>query len=849
MQHSQTINELQMELVRSPPELQLIVIQLAQPAQDPRQEAQRLRLFEQALALVDRQQSPRLWAGLQNDYGNSLYQALTGDRVENLEEAIAAFQAALEVYTRADLPVLWATAQNNLGNALRERVRGDRAENLERAIAAFQSALEVYPRADLPALWATAQNNLGNALRERVRGDRAENLERAIAAFEVALEIRTRDDLPVDWATTQNNLGVTFAQRIRGDKADNLDQAIVAFQAALEVRTKADLPAQWAITQVNLGEAYRDCTHGDSVENLDRAIAAFQAALEVFTWDDAPVFWTTTQINLGNAYYARYLQGGRTENLKRAVTAFQAAIDCARTTGTREYERGAASNLGNIYYSKGRWSKAYAALDTAIAALEAMRTEYFSEEAKTRLAEENTLLYARMTNTCLHLGHLQEALERAEAGKGRLFLDQLGTDAFPTPPLPPEQQPLLEKETSLVAELRGLEHVIRNASDEAQRRQFVAQQGERWAALDEVWAQLEPHAPDYVSLRRGDPVKYDDLQALVDSLGPAAALVEFYTLPDKIIVFVLRSREQEPAVAQVSMSQDQLWRHVQNYEREVEEYSQRGDIGQRWQELAGPLLADVLPNLDGAELVYLVPHGLLHYLPLHALRVDGGYLVDRFPIAYTPSAAVLDRVIQRTAGMEQTGNGRRALVLGYTPHEHEQAVFEGEAVQVAEFFGAEPHLGENATGALLREKGAQYDTLHLSCHGFFHATDPLASGLLLADGVLTARDIMGLRLDADLVTLSACQTALSDQQPGDELVGLTRALLYAGASSVLVTLWSVDAVAALELMGDFYSRLRGKDGTKTTTEAVALREAMLEMRKKREHPYYWAPFILVGDWR
>jgi CHAT domain-containing protein len=288
---------------------------------------------------------------------------------------------------------------------------------------------------------------------------------------------------------------------------------------------------------------------------------------------------------------------------------------------------------------------------------------------------------------------------------------------------------------------------------------------------------------------------------------------------------------------------------VQTYWREVVEYPQRGDIGQRWQELAEALLADVLPHLQGADLVYLVPYGLLHYLPLHILQVDGDYLIDRFPIAYAPSAAVLDRVIQRTGEAERTGNGRGALVLGYTPSGDERAVFEGEAIQVAKFFGAQPHLDQKASGALIRREGARHHTLHLSCHGFFHSTDPLASGLLLADGVLTARDIMGLKLNADLVTLSACQTALSDQQPGDELVGLTRALLYAGASSVLVTLWSVDAVAALELMTDFYRRLYDDKGRKIKAEAVALREAMLELRKKKEHPYYWAPFILVGDWR
>jgi CHAT domain-containing protein/predicted LPLAT superfamily acyltransferase len=914
--------------------------QFVQPGMNPYREAQSLRLIEQALAMVDRQQSPELWAELQSDLAlylslvsvgdraENLEQAIDsctaalevyrrddfpvqwaatqnnlgiayskrirGNRAENLEQAIAAFQAALEVFTQTDFAVGWAMVQNNLGEAYRQRIRGSQADNLEQAIVSFQAALEVRTRADFPVDWAVTQNNLGIAyskriwgdrsnnleqaiaafqasldvctqtdfpvqwavtqnnlgvvLSERIRGDRAENLERAIVAFQNALKVRTKADLPVDWATTHSNLGSVYCNRILGDREDNLEQAIVSFQAALEVRTRIDFPVQWAATQDNLGGAYFRRIRGNRAENLERAITAFQAALEVYAQDDFPIDWVMVQSNLGAAYTER-VRGDRAKNIEQAITAYQLAIEGAQAVGIKDYEARAAGTLGNIYYDQSRWSLAYAALNTAITALEAMRAQYVTEEAKTHLVEENARLYTRMTDVCLRLGHPKEALERAEAGKGRIFLDQLGTDNFPAPLVPQGQQPLLRGEREVLNELRSLEYAIRNALDEEQRRQFAAQLEERRSVLDEVWTRLEPYAPDYVAVRRGDPVKYGYLQALVDGFGTAAALVEFYTLPDKIIVFVLRSGEKEPAVTQVPMSQVQLLRHVQIYWREVVEYSQRGDIGQRWQELAEPLLADVLPYLQGAELVYLVPHGLLHYLPLHALQVDGEYLIDHFPIAYTPSAAVLARVIQRTAEMERTGNGRGALVLGYTSHERERAVFEGEAVQVAEFFGTEPHLGQEATGALLREKGAQYDTLHLSCHGFFDPTDPLASGLQLADGVLTARDIMGLKLNADLVTLSACQTALSEHQPGDELVGLTRALLYAGASSVLVTLWSVDAVAALELMGDFYSRLRGRGGAKVEAEAVALREAMLEMRKERGHPYYWAPFILVGDWQ
>jgi CHAT domain-containing protein len=112
---------------------------------------------------------------------------------------------------------------------------------------------------------------------------------------------------------------------------------------------------------------------------------------------------------------------------------------------------------------------------------------------------------------------------------------------------------------------------------------------------------------------------------------------------------------------------------------------------------------------------------------------------------------------------------------------------------------------------------------------------------------LTAREIFNLkeRMNADLVTVSACQTGLSDRRPGDELVGLTRSLLYAGASSIVVSLWSVAARSTMELMEEFYTQLKeGKD------KATALQQAMIKVMKKPEysHPYFWAPFLLVGDW-
>jgi CHAT domain-containing protein/tetratricopeptide (TPR) repeat protein len=801
-----------------------------------------------ALEIYTKDEFPEEWAKIQINMGDVYENRIRGDRAENLERAIGASTAAQQVYTQTDFPLNWVLIQNNLGNAFRERIRGDVSENLERSIDAFQAVLEVNTRNDFPIEWALAQNNLGNVYTRRIRGDRAENLERAIDAYNSALEVRKQADFPRQWALTQINLGTAYKERIQGDQAENLEMAIDAFQAALKVYSKTEFPVEWAGLQNNLGNAYINRIQGLHGNNIEQAIDAFNAALEINTRNDFPVQWVMTHINLGDAYKNR-ISGNRTENLNMAVAAFTGALSGAQELGIKEYERGAAEHLGFLYYNERDWSKAYKAVDTAIAALEAMRAIYFSEEAKVQLAEQNALLYTCMVDTCLRLGHVQEALERAEAGKSRLFLDQLGFESFPPPALPPALQSSFIEESDSIAELRYLKNAILNTTDDAQHQEFVAQHEEKQTALKALWSQMELHVPEYVALRRGDPIKYNHLQAMVDRFGTKAAFVEFYTLPGKVVAFILRSGGQEPIAIPIQVSKDQLQHHVANYIREIWEYGRRGDIGQNWQELAEPLLEEVLPFLEGLEMVYIVPHGLLHYLPIHALYVNGQYLIDRFPITYVPSAGVLDRVMQRTVTQKQPGNKRDALVLGYTPNEREREVFEGEAIQVADFFGTKAHLGKNATGALFREVGAQYNILHLSCHGFFNFTDPMDSGIQLADGVLTARDIMSLKLNASLVTLSSCESGRSEIGSGDEVVGLTRALLYAGASSVLVSLWSVNAVATLEIMRDFYGRLWSERGKKIKTEADALQEAMLEMRKNRDHPYYWAPFILVGDSR
>jgi len=151
-----------------------------------------------------------------------------------------------------------------------------------------------------------------------------------------------------------------------------------------------------------------------------------------------------------------------------------------------------------------------------------------------------------------------------------------------------------------------------------------------------------------------------------------------------------------------------------------------------------------------------------------------------------------------------------------------------------------------ATEETLRRYGKDFRYLHFATHGQFNPDSPLKSALLLApdskyNGILTVDKLYSLNLDADLVTLSACETGLSKVANGDDLVGLTRGFLYAGTRSIVASLWKVDDLATSQLMTRFYSELSKRN------KREALRDAQLETKKRYPHPYYWASFQLTGS--
>ncbi|NET72312.1 MAG: CHAT domain-containing protein [Sphaerospermopsis sp. SIO1G2] len=225
------------------------------------------------------------------------------------------------------------------------------------------------------------------------------------------------------------------------------------------------------------------------------------------------------------------------------------------------------------------------------------------------------------------------------------------------------------------------------------------------------------------------------------------------------------------------------------------------------------------------DIIWLVPHNFLHYLPLHALKVKNRYLIDRNPICYTPSASVMKYCHQKRKKRRD-----RALIFADSREDRLHTQVQGIAIEKLFNPDADIYIGKQVTKNLLkqklRESKADIDILHIACHGEFNATEALNSGIMFAQSEkLTAEEIFSLDLNAYLVTLSACESGINENKPGDELIGLTRAFIYAGTPSVVVSLWSVEQISTSIFMSRFYQKLKGG-----VNKASALQQAQLELQ-------------------
>ncbi|MFD8973569.1 CHAT domain-containing protein [Streptomyces sp. NPDC059593] len=469
-----------------------------------------------------------------------------------------------------------------------------------------------------------------------------------------------------------------------------------------------------------------------------------------------------------------------------------------------------------------------------------VRTAQPDPDLRRRLQEERAEVYELLLQYRLDsTGAGPEAPSRIEAAfatterlRSRTLLDTLSTAEL----RPPEGVPaeLVGREAVLLRERTALE---RGAPTNWERLRSVQRE------LRGLWSAMAAHhvtGEEYAAVRSSAAVTADS--ALARLRGSQAVVASYARMNDgRIVLFTLDPRTGL-AVTPIDADGIRLARFIEDNLGSAGQVREMAvDMPGLFQQVLSPLVAPLAGLTRPEDTVVICPTGPLHQVPFHALSTEGGAsLIERNPVAYLPSVSLL-----RTLAHRESRTGRGAVVLGDPggdlPYARE------EARLLAARLGTEPLIGAEATRRRVLDAMAGAGILHAACHATFRTDDPLSSGLALADGPLTGRDILredwhGVRL----AVLSACETGLGGADRTDEVLGLSRSLLFSGVRSLVMSLWRVPDRSTASLMGAFHDlTLSGEP------PAQALRAAMLAARALPggDRLDRWAAFCLLGEWR
>ncbi|MFA6345408.1 MAG: CHAT domain-containing protein, partial [Syntrophales bacterium] len=479
-----------------------------------------------------------------------------------------------------------------------------------------------------------------------------------------------------------------------------------------------------------------------------------------------------------------------------------------------------------IALAEGRKSEAEALLKKAVDVIERQRASIHSEAGRIGFVGDKQEVYAQLTALLLADGRYAEAFACVERAKARALVDLLASQKNI-----PSHGGRVEQVRTTLAELDKAENDLTVVA----QGQDVADRSKTRSVVLALRKDLQEKAPELAALVSVTIPSTADIQ---NRLKDDETLLEYYSTGRDWYAFILTGR----TIGAQKLPAENLEGTVDVFRRQIAARDPR-EVDRYGRTLYRQLLAPMVPAIRTGKLI-IVPHGALHYLPFAALSDGNASLIERFSIRMLPSASVLSFLKERTS------RGRRgALILGnpkLSDPKYDLRFAQDEALAIGKILPQSRVLlrGEASRANLVNLAG-DYAVIHLAVHGLFDPDRPLDSALLLAadgsgDGMLRAGDLYRLSLNADLVTLSGCETALGKVSTGDEVVGFTRGFLYAGALSLVSSLWQVDDEATRDLMVAFYANLS------MMSREEALRQAQLATRKKYPHPYYWAAFLLTG---
>ena len=764
--------------------------------------------YQQALALDER--LGRKPAESQ-DLGNlAICQAGLGQ----LDLAIRTFDRALSLATSAGLKKEEADWQKGKASTLL------RLGKFDAALQEYRTALASYGRGGLKRELVEALNDDGYV--HLMLGDRRS----AEQSFQHAIQVSKQISFP------RGMLINTLALADVAWRSGDLAQAVALAKDAVERARQLNDWLNTASGLLLLSSALRD--EGKTKPALIKAREALSIAQQSGTkLLEAEALDTEGEILL------------RMGSPEEALQSLSAAGELASSTGDTRLPWHIDYLQGQALESMKRDEEAVAAYRRSITSIESIRSSISEDRFRTGFLQDKQKVYVAMVRLLLRMGRVGEAFGYSERLRARGYLDLLNRAA-------------LTSSDPHVAELQERIRHLQRAIDEENSKALPDQRGN---ALRTFSGELTDAEREYSELigphGSGGDTGLPSATALPEpaeeevELPAGKALIEYVVGPRQIAIFVMRHDGLHAMLepirsvdleSKVTLLRD-LLRHPDSSEWQLPAQSLRR------------LLVDPIEQagwLQGANDIVIVPHGFLYYLPFAVLvrTTSGGgrFLVEDYVVSYLPAAAALAMSRQPQPSSER--------LIALAPSVSNLRFTSGEARAVAAAFGRHGTalVGPDATETWFKKAAGDYDVIHFATHGFFNKGNPLFSGVELQpdaqnDGRLEVYEILSLHLRAQLVTLSACETALgsgyfTEIPAGDEFVSLTRAFLSAGASNVIATLWEVNDSSTAQLMRTLYSQMSDQPASRSLAIAQRL---MLHGDTGHRHPYYWSAFVVVGN--
>jgi CHAT domain-containing protein/Tfp pilus assembly protein PilF len=643
----------------------------------------------------------------------------------------------------------------------------------------------------------------------------------ALDFYQQALAIVRKIDDRHLTAVALNNIGEIYADLGDYRKAASLHQEALPLR-----RAEGDTDGE-ANSLNNLGKAYANL--GERTKARD----FFEQALQKLRPNGNRYMLARTLRNLGE--------------LESESSALEESLALSRAIHDPYGEAAALADLARLERDRGNLVEARGRADEAMAALESVRLAVTSPKLRASYFASARDLQELNIEVLMRLHSDAAALLAAERGRARSLLEMLGEGA---------SEIRRGVDESLLARERQIQQLIAaKAARQAESKEVTTLAAE----LDQVQSRIRSTSPHYAALTQPSPLNLEQIQTQV--LDPETVLLEYALGSRKSYLFVVTDSSLKcfelPARSEIESAAKRVYAVLTTRPRNAAEESaslkKAGSI----------LLSPISAKIAGKRLL-IIAEGVLQYLPFAALPDPSDPavpLIANHEIVTAPSASVVAVLRNETAGRPPAPKtvaifadpafGAQFLPLRFS---------RSEADEIARLAPPESTLkvvGVDATReAAMRPEIGQYRILHFATHSVLDNQHPELSGVVLSltdragrpqNGFLRLYDIYNLRLGADLVVLSACQTALGGEVKGEGLIGLTRGFFYAGAPRVVDTLWQVDDRTTSELMKHFYAGVL----TRGERPAAALRAAQLAMWRTKgwDAPYYWGAFTISGEWR